>query len=126
MEGKFLGVIPVASDIVQHRCTLSVFFLDSVCICSQPIISFFLYKNAGFDTASSIALLAISAIAKKGPDGKSIPSAHIVILPVKSHSLKLLRLGLTKRRTTASVHSRHDIDRFNGFHLDALLLLWVP
>ncbi|KAF9468489.1 high-affinity nickel-transport protein-domain-containing protein, partial [Collybia nuda] len=36
----------------------------------------------GFDTASSIALLAISAIAKKGPDGKSIPSAHIVILPL--------------------------------------------
>ncbi|KAF5382758.1 hypothetical protein D9615_002890 [Tricholomella constricta] len=35
----------------------------------------------GFDTASSIALLALSAIAKRGPDGKSIPSAHVVILP---------------------------------------------
>ncbi|KIM40857.1 hypothetical protein M413DRAFT_19048 [Hebeloma cylindrosporum] len=36
----------------------------------------------GFDTASSIALLAISAIAKKGPDGSSIPSSHVVILPL--------------------------------------------
>ncbi|KAF8158078.1 high-affinity nickel-transport protein-domain-containing protein [Crassisporium funariophilum] len=36
----------------------------------------------GFDTASSIALLAISAIAKKGPNGSSIPNAQIVILPL--------------------------------------------
>ena len=36
----------------------------------------------GFDTASSIALLAITAIAKRGPDGSSIPSSHVVILPV--------------------------------------------
>ncbi|KDR82909.1 hypothetical protein GALMADRAFT_238556 [Galerina marginata CBS 339.88] len=35
----------------------------------------------GFDTASSIALLAVSALAKKGSDGSSIPSSHIVILP---------------------------------------------
>jgi high-affinity nickel-transport protein len=37
---------------------------------------------AGFDTASSIALLGISAIAKRDVFGKSIPSSHIVILPV--------------------------------------------
>ncbi|KAF9013217.1 high-affinity nickel-transport protein-domain-containing protein [Cyathus striatus] len=35
----------------------------------------------GFDTASSVALIAISAIAKKGPDGGSIPASYIVILP---------------------------------------------
>ncbi|KAL4258244.1 Nickel/cobalt efflux system [Pleurotus pulmonarius] len=36
----------------------------------------------GFDTASSIALLAVSAIAKNGADGKPIPHAYIVILPL--------------------------------------------
>ncbi|KZP31862.1 NicO-domain-containing protein [Athelia psychrophila] len=35
----------------------------------------------GFDTASSIALLAVSAIAKRGSDGKPIPPGDIVILP---------------------------------------------
>ncbi|KIY72001.1 NicO-domain-containing protein [Cylindrobasidium torrendii FP15055 ss-10] len=36
----------------------------------------------GFDTASSIALLAVSAIAKKGPNGEGIPPRDIVILPL--------------------------------------------
>ncbi|KAI0056100.1 NicO-domain-containing protein [Artomyces pyxidatus] len=36
----------------------------------------------GFDTASSIALLAASALAKKGADGHGIPPADIVILPL--------------------------------------------
>ncbi|KAF8895338.1 high-affinity nickel-transport protein-domain-containing protein [Infundibulicybe gibba] len=36
----------------------------------------------GFDTASSIALLAVSAIARKGSDGASIPSGNVVILPL--------------------------------------------
>jgi high-affinity nickel-transport protein len=36
----------------------------------------------GFDTASSIALIAASAIAKKGADSKRIPPADVVILPV--------------------------------------------
>ncbi|KAJ8502582.1 hypothetical protein ONZ45_g11627 [Pleurotus djamor] len=36
----------------------------------------------GFDTASSIALLAVSAIAKNGSDGKPIPHSYIVILPL--------------------------------------------
>ncbi|THV00852.1 NicO-domain-containing protein [Dendrothele bispora CBS 962.96] len=35
----------------------------------------------GFDTASSIALLAVSALAKKNADGTSIPSGNVVILP---------------------------------------------
>ncbi|KAI5123092.1 hypothetical protein M0805_001448 [Coniferiporia weirii] len=35
----------------------------------------------GFDTASSIALLAISALAKKDSDGRGIAQADIVILP---------------------------------------------
>ncbi|KAF8889993.1 high-affinity nickel-transport protein-domain-containing protein [Gymnopilus junonius] len=36
----------------------------------------------GFDTASSIALLAISALARKGSNGSSIPGSYIVILPL--------------------------------------------
>ncbi|KAG7440854.1 NicO-domain-containing protein [Guyanagaster necrorhizus] len=36
----------------------------------------------GFDTASSIALLAVSALAKKGSDGSTIPPAEVVILPL--------------------------------------------
>ncbi|RDB18045.1 High-affinity nickel transport protein [Hypsizygus marmoreus] len=36
----------------------------------------------GFDTASSIALLALSAIAKRGSDGNAIPPSHIVVLPL--------------------------------------------
>ncbi|KAJ6605678.1 high-affinity nickel-transport protein-domain-containing protein [Mycena sp. CBHHK59/15] len=36
----------------------------------------------GFDTASSIALLAVSALGRKGSGGSSIPSADIVILPL--------------------------------------------
>ncbi|THH03297.1 hypothetical protein EW145_g6371 [Phellinidium pouzarii] len=35
----------------------------------------------GFDTASSIALLAISALAEKNNDGKGIAQANIVVLP---------------------------------------------
>ncbi|TDL23298.1 NicO-domain-containing protein [Rickenella mellea] len=35
----------------------------------------------GFDTASSIALLAVSALAIKDADGKHIPQGYIVILP---------------------------------------------
>jgi high-affinity nickel permease len=38
----------------------------------------------GFDTASSIALIAASALAKKGADSKGIPPGDIVILPVGS------------------------------------------
>jgi len=41
----------------------------------------------GFDTASSVALLAISAIAKRGADGSAIPSSEIVILPVRYYRL---------------------------------------
>jgi high-affinity nickel-transport protein len=36
----------------------------------------------GFDTASSIALLAASALAKKGTDTEGVPPADIVILPL--------------------------------------------
>ncbi|KAJ8473607.1 hypothetical protein ONZ51_g7756 [Trametes cubensis] len=43
----------------------------------------------GFDTASSIALLAISAIAQRGPDGRQIASGNIVILPL------LFTVGMT-------------------------------
>ncbi|KAI0770516.1 high-affinity nickel-transport protein-domain-containing protein [Fomes fomentarius] len=43
----------------------------------------------GFDTASSIALLALSAIAKREPDGQRINPADIVILPL------LFTVGMT-------------------------------
>ncbi|KAH9846110.1 high-affinity nickel-transport protein-domain-containing protein [Lenzites betulinus] len=43
----------------------------------------------GFDTASSIALLAVSAIAKREPDGQQIPSGYIIILPL------LFTVGMT-------------------------------
>ena len=39
--------------------------------------------HAGFDTASSIALLAVSAIAKQDSEGHRIPSSHVVVLPVR-------------------------------------------
>lgn len=54
--------------------------------CSQLvwILPWMLCFWLGFDTASSIALLSVSAIAKKGSDGKQIPPSHIVILPVSS------------------------------------------
>jgi high-affinity nickel permease len=38
----------------------------------------------GFDTASSIALLAISAVAQRGATGESISHGKIVILPVSA------------------------------------------
>ncbi|KAF7299008.1 Nickel/cobalt efflux system [Mycena indigotica] len=36
----------------------------------------------GFDTASSIALLSVSALAHRQTDGSSIPSSQILVLPV--------------------------------------------
>ena len=38
--------------------------------------------NLGFDTASSIALLAVSALAKHRADGSAISPSNIVLLPV--------------------------------------------
>ena len=41
--------------------------------------------DAGFDTASSIALLAIATLAKRNTDsGSVVPSSHVIILPVRS------------------------------------------
>ena len=45
-----------------------------------------LLSRKGFDTASSIALLAVSALAKKTADGKGIAQSDIVILPVCTRS----------------------------------------
>lgn len=36
----------------------------------------------GFDTASSIALLAVSAVTNRGSNGSSLPSSHVVIFPL--------------------------------------------
>ncbi|KAJ6508663.1 NicO-domain-containing protein [Mycena sanguinolenta] len=51
----------------------------------------------GFDTASSIALLAVSALAQKKSNGSSIPSGEIVILPL------LFTAGMTLIDSTDSV-----------------------
>ncbi len=52
----------------------------------------------GFDTASSIALLAISALAKRDSNGEPIPAHDIVILPVSSPSLN----GYPRRNADSS------------------------
>jgi len=44
----------------------------------------------GFDTASSIALIAVTALAHKGDNGVSIPSSDIIILPVKTRLFSLM------------------------------------
>ena len=45
-------------------------------------LKFFSGLSLGFDTASSIALLAVTALAQRDAEGKAIPREHIVILPV--------------------------------------------
>jgi len=45
--------------------------------------SYLTQGHPGFDTASSIALLAVSAIAKQDSEGHRIPSSHVVVLPVR-------------------------------------------
>ena len=42
----------------------------------------FKWVISGFDTASSIALIAVTALAKKGPNGTSIQNSQIVLFPV--------------------------------------------
>jgi high-affinity nickel-transport protein len=70
--------------LIIPRCILLASYLDLVCEINRRAIRqvFISLLHPGFDTASSIALLAISALAKKGADGKSIPPADIVLLPV--------------------------------------------
>jgi high-affinity nickel permease len=43
---------------------------------------------SGFDTASSIALLAVTALAKKGSHGTLIQNSQIIILPVSDSSFR--------------------------------------
>ena len=62
-------------------------------------------KSSGFDTASSIALLAVSALARKN-DGHSIPSSHIVILPVRA--LFISKDALLNPLSIVPIHSGHD------------------
>lgn len=51
----------------------------------------------GFDTASSIALLGVSALAKKNTDGTPMSSGHIIILPL------LFMAGMTLVDSTDSI-----------------------
>lgn len=41
-------------------------------------------ETVGFDTASSIALLAISAISQRGSDGEEVSHGRVVILSVRN------------------------------------------
>ena len=92
-----------------------------------------LFVMPGFDTASSIALLAVSAIARKGSDGNPIPSSYIVILPVTLFSLSNFYLPTylpfspsSSSIILALVHGWHDTDRFCRLNHHALFLLWLP
>ena len=44
----------------------------------------------GFDTASSIALISVTALAKAGPNGTSIPNSQIVLFPVFEASFRTI------------------------------------
>jgi len=67
----------------------------------------------GFDTASSIALLAASALAKKGADSKHISPADIVILPL------LFTAGMTLLDSVDSILMLYSYTGFpeQGFRL---------
>lgn len=52
-----------------------------VLVSQTQLFSSYIDFGTGFDTASSIALLAISAIAQRGPNGDAISHGKIVILP---------------------------------------------
>ncbi|KAA1469899.1 NicO-domain-containing protein [Dentipellis sp. KUC8613] len=71
----------------------------------------------GFDTASSIALLAVSAIAKKGADGKGIPPADIVVLPL------LFTAGMTLLDSVDSILMLYS---YSGFPERSFALFEAP
>ncbi|KIL63259.1 hypothetical protein M378DRAFT_187100 [Amanita muscaria Koide BX008] len=96
VSGAFLFIVAVANTIilwkilkrrrkVRSNRTLMLRILG-------PVINFVnrpwkMYPvgvlfGLSFDTASSIALIAVSAIAHKGAHGTTIPSSNVVILPV--------------------------------------------
>lgn len=73
-------------------------------------------SSTGFDTASSIALLAVSALAKRDAHGKGISSASIVILPVGPCS-SIHRSG---SQYTVPVYGWNDGGRFPRLSIDAV------
>ncbi|KAF8957005.1 high-affinity nickel-transport protein-domain-containing protein [Flammula alnicola] len=74
----------------------------------------------GFDTASSIALLAVSALAKKGSDGSSIPSSHIVILPL------LFTAGMTLIDSADSIMMLYSYTGFSERSFAIFTRKWRP
>ena len=70
-------------DLTVFRCFPSACSLGWVCNDRLRLIMY-LTVPIGFDTAASIALIAVSAIAHKGTNGVSIPSSNVIILPVKT------------------------------------------
>lgn len=67
-------------SLIRFRCVVSV----TVAVDAGETLTMMVYAwFSGFDTASSIALLAVTAIAKKGADGSQIHPGDVVILPVR-------------------------------------------
>ncbi|KAG6849927.1 hypothetical protein H0H93_003456 [Arthromyces matolae] len=89
VSGSFLFIVGLANSVILWRILMQRRQI-SILQLTAP-------KSKGFDTASSIALLALSALAKRGPDGKSIPSSNIVILPL------LFTAGMTLVDSTNSI-----------------------
>ncbi|KAF9524277.1 high-affinity nickel-transport protein-domain-containing protein [Crepidotus variabilis] len=61
----------------------------------------------GFDTASSVALLSVSALGKRDANGAPIPSSHIIILPL------LFTAGMTLIDTSDSILMLYS---YSGIH----------
>ena len=69
------------------------------------------FLDAGFDTASSIALLTISALAKNGKNNTRIAPSDVVILPVRASCfLFISRCGSCVWK--AVIHRRDDLGGF--------------
>ena len=63
---------------------VGVLFGLGLCLSYSSFLSSLTQGHLGFDTASSIAILAVSAIAKQDSEGRRIPSSHVMVLPVRS------------------------------------------
>jgi hypothetical protein len=76
----------------------------------------------GFDTASSIALLAVTAIAQRGTNGEGMPRSNIVMLPVSNTFQPRACISYYSFISflSASFHGRDDTRRFGRLRPDAL------
>jgi high-affinity nickel-transport protein len=81
---RFVGPVLRAVDRPWKMYSVGVLFGFGECfLCLLRFWKGPLRNAPGFDTASSIALLAISAIDQRGPDGEGIKHCKIVIFLVR-------------------------------------------